>query len=108
MIHVLIFRNVPCDVEPEIFGDAKCRKALLGDSMCDVVCTSGKPFYARLLPDLLRCTPEKHRWRPTWHTSPRSPTCHRQKPSLSRKRHPQVFSCRYRLTGMIRPVRKYL
>jgi hypothetical protein len=51
MIHVLIFRNVPCDVEPEIFGDAKCRKALLGDSMCDVVRTSGKPFYARLLPD---------------------------------------------------------
>jgi hypothetical protein len=51
MIHVLIFRNVPCDVESEIFGDAKCRKALLGDSMYNVVCTSGKPFYARLLPD---------------------------------------------------------
>jgi hypothetical protein len=52
MIHVLIFRNVPCGVEPEIFGDAKCRKAHLEDGMCDVVCTSGKPFYAKLLPDL--------------------------------------------------------
>jgi hypothetical protein len=52
MIHVLIFRRVPCVVEPEVIGEAKCRKALLEDGMCDVVCTSGKPFYARLLPDL--------------------------------------------------------
>jgi len=52
MIHILIFRNVPCDIEPEIFGDARCKKALLGEGMCDVVCTSGKPFYARLMPDL--------------------------------------------------------
>jgi hypothetical protein len=51
MIHVL-FRNVPCDVEPEVVGEAECRKALLGEGMCDVVCTSGKPFYAKLLPDL--------------------------------------------------------
>jgi hypothetical protein len=51
MIHVLIFRGVPCDVEPEIFGEARCRKAFLGEGMCDVVCTSGKPFYAWLLPD---------------------------------------------------------
>ena len=52
MIRVLIFRGVPCDVEPEIFGEARCRKALLGEGMCDIVCTSGKPFYVRLLPDL--------------------------------------------------------
>jgi hypothetical protein len=52
MIHVLIFRNVPCEVDPEVIGEAKCRKALLGEGMCDVVCTSGKPFYAKLLPDL--------------------------------------------------------
>jgi len=52
VIHVLIFRNVPCDVDPEVIGEAKCRKALLGDGMCDVVCTSGKPFYARLLFEL--------------------------------------------------------
>jgi hypothetical protein len=51
MIHVLIFRGVPCAVEPEVVGEAVCRKALLGEGMCDVVCTSGKPFYA-ILPDL--------------------------------------------------------
>jgi hypothetical protein len=52
MIHVLIFHGVPCDVDPEVIGEARCRKALLGEGMCDVVCASGKPFYAKLPPDL--------------------------------------------------------
>jgi len=50
-LHALLFRNVPCVVEPELVGDARCCKTQR-DEMCDILCTSHRPFYARLLPDL--------------------------------------------------------
>ncbi len=60
MIHVLIFRNVPCDVEPEIFGDTKCRKpswVIACATLCAPPASPSTPDSCRTPPMYARETP---------------------------------------------------
>jgi len=47
----VVYVRAPCGFEPETLGEARCRAVERG-GWCRYVCTSRRPFYVRLSPDL--------------------------------------------------------
>jgi len=47
----VVYVRAPCGFEPEVLGEARCRAVERG-GWCRYVCTSRRPFYVRLSPDL--------------------------------------------------------